>query len=416
MAMLLLLFVAALFLIKYYLFRAPASPAGRYPVPGPWFSIKRSIYLMLIRFSPKKKTSYGALREREMHGASPRDSQQLTSRDLEVPQKQMDDPYAIDSSYFTAFTEVDKSFIITRIARRSGNRCELWLFMRVDGVGDFEHPDHPVTMMSTKPNSWCAGGLTMSCVQPFQTWRISFNGLLRKGPFRHSDSEDNGKNVHVRFTMLWTNATDVFDFDYDFHPSTAADAMAMEPLTKEFLAIVKKTKEESSRYEQWGTLQAEVAISGDEERRMSMSGIRSHAYGLRNWSDFHRYVMFLIHFEDGTSIHLNIVSFHKSTRHFILGYVFFPGGEKAGIEWSDAHLSNLAEDRDIKKDYQVRFMAGGQTFDVSATLDPKSSPFVYTPSLSSSLKPIGITHECIATFRTGTGGRGWGLVEFFYGI
>ncbi|XP_075181430.1 uncharacterized protein LOC142254280 isoform X2 [Anomaloglossus baeobatrachus] len=315
MAVLLLLFVVAFFLIKYYILRAPASRARRYPVPGPGFYIKRFIYLRLIQYAPKKKTSYGALREQETHRARDRNAQQLSTRDLEAPQTLVDDPYAIDSVYFTAFSEVDSSFIITRVARRSGTRCEVWLFMRVHGVGDFEHPDHPVTIMSSEgDNSWSGGGLTMSCEQPHQTWRISFNGLLRKGKFRHSDSEDDGESVHVRFTMLWTAATDVYDFDYDFHPRTAAEAMAMEPLTKEFLAIVKKSKEEHCRYEQWGTLRAEVAIGGGAERRMSLSGIRSHSYGVRNWADFHRYIMFLMHFEDGTSVHLNLVSLPKSTR------------------------------------------------------------------------------------------------------
>lgn len=43
---------------------------------------------------------------------------------------------------------------------------------------------------------------------------------------------------------------------------------------------------------------------------------------------------------------------------FIVGYVFFPDGKKAGIEWSDAHLSNLADDHIIKDNYQICFTAG----------------------------------------------------------
>ncbi|XP_040265471.1 uncharacterized protein LOC120980429 [Bufo bufo] len=419
MAVFLLLFVAFLFLVKCYITRVPAAPSGAYPVPGPLFCIKRFIYLTLIRYSPKKTSSYGALREQEMLGArKPPNPQHLSTRDLEAPQKLVDNPYAIDSVYFTAFTEDGKSFIIARVARRSENRCEVWLFLRVDGVGDFEHPEHPVTIMATEANdSWGAGGLTVTCLQPFQTWRISFDGVLRKGPFRHSDSDDGGSKVHVTFTLLWTAATDVYDFDYDFNPSTAADAMAMEPLSMEFLSAVKKSKDEHYRYEQWGGLKAKVSIGGDPERQMSLSGIRSHSYGVRDWAQFHRYIMFLIHFENGMFVHLNIVSLPKTTRHLIIGYVFFPAGDKAGIEWSDAHLSNLADDRAIKENYQISFTAGGQTFDVSATLDSRNSPFIYNPSLNSSTKQtVGITHECIATFTTGTGDNGWGLVEFFYRV
>ncbi|KAM3920333.1 uncharacterized protein RB166_014731 [Leptodactylus fuscus] len=420
MSILLLVFVAFLLLIKWYIDRIPTAPSGKYPAPGPWFCVKRFIYLMLIRYAPKKSTSYGALREQEMCSSNTKGNksspQQLSTRDLEAPQKLVDNPHAIDSVYFTAFTEVDKSFIITRVARRPGNLCEVWIFMRVDGVGDFEHPEHPITIMANdSSNGWSAGGLTMMCVDPYQTWRISFDGLLRKGPFRHCDRESGGERVNVKFTMLWTASTDVFDFDYDFHPGTAASAMAMEPPTKGFLSRVKQSKDEHCRYEQWGSLRAEVFI-GDHEYKMSLNGIRSHSYGVRNWADFHRYVMFLMHFENGMSVHLNIVSLHKTTRHFIVGYVFFPDRKKAGIEWSDAHLMNLADDRVIKENYEISFTAGGQKFDVFATLGSRDSPVIYNPSFNSSkISTVGITHECIATFRMGTGGRGWGLVEFFYG-
>ncbi|XP_056381468.1 uncharacterized protein LOC130276309 isoform X2 [Hyla sarda] len=290
----------------------------------------------------------------------------------------------------------------------------------IQGSGDSperrgHHPEHPITLLASEANnSWSAGGLTMTCIQPYQKWRISFDGQLRKGPFQHV-GEGGGQSVHVKFTIVWSATTEVFDFDYDFHPGTAAEAMAMEPLTRDFLTAVKKSKDEHHRYEQWGNLLAEVSISGDEKSRMSFSGIRSHSYGVRNWMDFYRYIMFLMQFENGMSVHLNIVSLYKTTRHLIVGYVFFPDGKKAGIEWSGAHLCNLAEDHVIAEHYEIHFTAGGQIFEVSATIDSKNSPLIYNPSLHSNKPTAGITHECIATFRTAMGGRGWGLVEFFYG-
>ncbi|CAN2389254.1 PEP-utilising enzyme, partial [Pristimantis euphronides] len=421
MAVLLLLFLTFLILIKCIIIRVPIALSEKYPAPGgAWFCIKRFIYLMLIRYSPRKQTSYGALKEQEVCGKNKPDnqsgSQQRSTRDLESPQKLDDNLHAIDSVYFTAFREVDKSFIITRVARRPRNRCEVWLFMRVDGAGDFQHYEHPTTIMATEANnSWSAGGLTITCVQPYQTWRITFDGFLRKQPFQYDNSEGDGKRVYVKFTMLWTATTEVFDFDYNIHPGSVAHAMALEPISWEFLSAVKKSRDEHYRYEQWGCLEAEVLIFGEAERCMTLRGVRSHSYGVRNWADFHRYVMFLMRFENGASVHLNIVSLSKTTRHFLVGYMIFPDGKKAGIEWSDAHLSNLADDRDIKENYQICFTAGGQSFTVNATLPYKSRPLIHNPSLTSCTKSIvGTTYECIATFRTATGDEGWGLVEFFY--
>ncbi|KAG8562481.1 hypothetical protein GDO81_015694 [Engystomops pustulosus] len=151
MAVLLLLLVAFLFLVKCYIDRVPTASLGDYPAPGPWFCIKRFMYLMIIQYSPKKETSYGALKAKEDQ-LNVSSSKQLSTHDLETPQKLTDSPHAIDSVYFTAFTKVDKSFIITRIARRSENRCEVWLFMRLDGVGDFEHPKKQQSTTPTTPN------------------------------------------------------------------------------------------------------------------------------------------------------------------------------------------------------------------------------------------------------------------------
>ena len=41
-----------------------------------------------------------------------------------------------------------------------------------------------------------------------------------------------------------------------------------------------------------------------------------------------------------------------------VGYVFFPDGRKAGIEWSNASLAEIAEDGVIKDKYRVSFTAG----------------------------------------------------------
>ena len=41
-----------------------------------------------------------------------------------------------------------------------------------------------------------------------------------------------------------------------------------------------------------------------------------------------------------------------------VGYVFFPDGRKAGIEWSNASLAELAGDGVIQDEYGVSFTAG----------------------------------------------------------
>ncbi|XP_063801762.1 uncharacterized protein LOC134969623 [Pseudophryne corroboree] len=398
-----------MFLMRWYICWVPPDSKGRYPVPGRWYRLKRLLYLGLMHWSPKKATSYWGLCKTQSQCKGKEYAGLRSPRDLENVQALADHPHAIDSVYFTAFTEEGTSFIITRIARRPGNQCEVWLFMRLDRVGDFQHPAHPTTILRADSDMcWSGGGLTVECKEPYATWAISFNGLLRKGPFRHHDSEDDGETVHVKFTLLWTAITDVFDFDWDLNPGIVADALALEKMSSEFLKVIKKSNEEHCRYEQWGSYAAELTIDGHEEIAMCMKGIRSHSYGIRDWAKFHRYVMFLMHFENGTFVHLNIVSLPNSTNHLIVGYVI-QNGYKVGIDWSNAHLFHIADDRIINDNYQISFTAGGKSYEVSATLDSRSSPLVYNGNPS-----VGDTHECIATFTLGLDCRGWGLVEFYY--
>ncbi|KFP80170.1 hypothetical protein N310_11537, partial [Acanthisitta chloris] len=113
--------------------------------------------------------------------------------------------------------------------------------------------------------------------------------------------------------------------------------------------------------------------------------------------------------QDGTAAHLTVINIPATTANLTVGYVFFPDGRKAGIEWSNVSLAEMAEDGVIKNEYGVSFTAGGKSFDVSALLDKQACPVVYN-----GLTGRGIFHECIADFQLNGLTPGWGLVEFYY--
>ncbi|XP_064375831.1 uncharacterized protein LOC112978852 [Dromaius novaehollandiae] len=318
------------------------------------------------------------------------------------------DPHALDSLYFTGFAETNKTFVIARLARRPGGICEMWLFLRVDGVGEFEHPQHPNMMVSDESGElWRGGGLTIEYLEPQNRWKISFEGLLRKGPYRQQWSEEAGELVPVNFSLHWENFTEAFNFSVDSHPRTFACAVAEEPWSTEFFRRLSKQGEQF-RHEQWGQSVGEIEIN-HEKTELSLKGVRSHSYGIRNWSEIYRYVMILARFEDGTAIHLTVINMPATTTNLTVGYVFFPDGRKAGIEWSNASLAQMADDGVIGDEYGVSFSAGGKCFDVSATLDKQARPVVYN-----GLRRSGVFHECIADFQVNGLTPGWGLVEFYY--
>ncbi|XP_075796080.1 rifampicin phosphotransferase-like isoform X2 [Pelodiscus sinensis] len=398
----------------------PAGPVGsrRYSVPGRGFQLKkwalRGLFSCAFRRrqrargrpSRREQMGLGAGQEALFSGAQPRHG----AEEQERLQELVHDAHALDSVYLTGFTETDKTFVITRLGRRPNGLCEMWLFLRVDGIGEFEHPVHPDMMVSDESEKcWRGGGLMIECLEPHRRWKIKFNGLLRKGPYRHQWNEEEGELVHVKFSFHWTSFSDVFDFQLDSHPKAFAEAFALEEWSAEFFKRVQKDGEQQSRYEQWGQSVGEIEIEGHEKKEILLRGVRSHSYGIRNWAEIYRYVMILMHCEDGTSAHLTVISIPATTTHFAVGYVLFPNGKKAGIDWSNASLADMADDGMIRDIYRVSFTAGGKFFDIRATLDKQARPVVYN-----GLTGTGIFHECIADFRLNLTIRGWGLVEFYY--
>ncbi|KAM8799188.1 uncharacterized protein ACNFOS_007073 [Eudromia elegans] len=310
------------------------------------------------------------------------------------PRPLRSDPHALDSLYFTGFAESNGTFVIARLARRPGGLCEMWLFLRVEGVGEFEHPQHPNMMVSDESGEhWRGGGLTMEYLEPQNLWKISFEGLLR-----------------YCSTSYWENFTEVFNFSTDSHPSTFVRALAEEPWTIELFQRVKKQREHF-RHEQWGQSVGEIQIEPHKKTELSLKGVRSHSYGIRNWSEIYRYVMILARFEDGTATHLTVINMPATMTNLTVGYVFFPDGRKAGIEWSNASLAHLAADGAIEDEYAVSFTAGGKCFTISATLDTRACPVVYD-----GLSGSHVFHECIADFRMDGITPGWGLMEFYYSL
>ncbi|XP_067396295.1 rifampicin phosphotransferase-like isoform X2 [Emydura macquarii macquarii] len=377
---------------------APGASRRRYSVPGRGFQLKKWTMRGLLALAfLRRRRERGAASRREQMGLGAGRGALFSAARGQPPgagaekrerlQGLARDAHALDSVYFTGFTETDKTFVITRLARRLNGLCEMWLFLHVDGIGEFEHPVHPDMMVRDESEKcWRAGGLTIECLEPHRRWRIKFNGLLS-----------------------WTSFSDIFDFNLDSHPKVFAHAFALEKWSAEFFQRVKKDGEQHSRYEQWGQSIGEIEIEGHEKKELFMRGVRSHSYGIRNWAEIYRYVMILMHCEDGTSAHLTIICVPATTTHLAVGYVLFPNGKKAGIDWSNASLAEMADDGIIRDLHRVSFTAGGKFFDVRAILDKQARPVVYN-----GLTGTGVFHECIADFRLNLTVRGWGVVEFYY--
>ena len=74
----------------------------------------------------------------------------------------------------------DGTVFILRIGRRHSRRAELWLTLRIPGVGVLQSPVHPDTAIyNTDGKTLTAAGLRFEMLEPNRRWKIKFNGLLR---------------------------------------------------------------------------------------------------------------------------------------------------------------------------------------------------------------------------------------------
>lgn len=86
---------------------------------------------------------------------------------------------AIDCTYFNGLN-ANGDYILLRIARRHNRVAEIWLYINIEGVGFFQSPVHPDTMLyNTDSNSYSAGGLKFELLEPMRRWKVTFNGMLR---------------------------------------------------------------------------------------------------------------------------------------------------------------------------------------------------------------------------------------------
>nr|XP_022308655.1 uncharacterized protein LOC111114583 [Crassostrea virginica]XP_022308656.1 uncharacterized protein LOC111114583 [Crassostrea virginica]XP_022308657.1 uncharacterized protein LOC111114583 [Crassostrea virginica] len=335
----------------------PTPINGVYRQPGRWYHIKRIIFLCLFKLRQRRKRKEKTLQEGNSgYGVSVTDPEKLE----ECPPL-LNHPHAIDSVYFGGFNR-EGVYFVARVARRQGRYAELWLYLHIPGVGDFHHPKHPDTLVSNvTPGTLSAGGLKIEMLEPMKRWRVSFNGLLRKGVCKELSRQEDSL-VHTKFSFTWKAMSDPFNFDSDVNPGALADGMARERWTRDFFRRLQR--DHQTHYEQWGELSGRVQIEGGEERLLQLKTIRDHSYGVRDWRSIYRYVIHFIFTEDGTIIQVGVVSIPENMSNLKVGYLMFPSSQTFSVEDTDLELWRVAPEEGPLDQYTFTLTAGGLKFNV----------------------------------------------------
>ncbi|XP_077993169.1 uncharacterized protein LOC144447138 [Glandiceps talaboti] len=396
-----------IYIVRCLLQPQPEKLHGVYSQPGPWYPLKKLIFIAmyLVRQWKSRRAVQQAAKMTQQYGIGYGQRSKASVDEMECVQDLLAHEEAMDSVYFNGFNK-DGTGLVLRLARRHNQIMEVWFLIHLPGIGDLELPLHPDGIVHTSQNdSFSALGLTFEMVEPMRTWKINFNGICRIG-IRNTVSEDCSEDqlVHVKFSLLWKAYTDYFDFDTELHPFLIADGIAREPWSKQFFETLQKTHQ--THYEQWGQLDGRIYVEGYEERQLSLRGMRDHTYGIRGWKYFHRYGVQMGFMEDGSTFHVGVVSQPQTMSCLSIGYLYRPNGIKELVSSLDMPIHLLGEDGNPTTQFILSFTAGGEKYHLRCEANT-TAVFYCSPNWD------GIVHERLCTF-TLNGLKGWGVSEFEY--
>ncbi|XP_023716266.1 prodigiosin synthesizing transferase PigC isoform X3 [Cryptotermes secundus] len=217
--------------------------------------------------------------------------------------------------------------------------------------------------------------------EPMRIWRITFNGLLRRGVKEKRNMEDNENDRihHVQFRFIWTCCSDVIDIQRDWSTALISDALAREPWRNG--NWMKMRKQLGEGYDQWGTLQGTWTLvsDGSTTRELYLRGIRQRRYGTDDAVWQRRAVSYVGVTTDGSMFSIEARCNNKpGITHAIFGHVYQPNGCQASVYSCDLSLPNLGEHSDsIPQHVMLRFSAGRKNYTASLHTLPNNIPTLY---------------------------------------
>ncbi|PAA89199.1 hypothetical protein BOX15_Mlig003482g1 [Macrostomum lignano] len=381
---------------------AKLKHCGFYSIGGEFFSLKKWLmYCLLWLRAWRQRQKPIRVWDREL-------LQQW--EESEKPQQlDQNDKDSIDSVYFYGGElESDKPAIVIRMARRPDRVAELWFLVRMPDGTILEHPVQPNTHVTNcSPDTFSAGGFTITCDEPMNYWSLRYHGLMKRGIADQLEPQATSHNlddyVTVNLRAKFRASVNPFDAKTDLSPKIVAEFLAREPWSSAFFAKLKRN-EEQVHLEQWGMLTGEMTV-GTQRYDLNMSAYRDHSYGLRNWRQYYRYAAHFGYLENGSFFSFGSVSIPQTTTHVKYGYIYLPYGKKCAIDGHDLNLWEKGEITEPPKNYQVRLIANGKDYKVEVRAGENIPLYVQSASC--------VLFERFTEF-TVNGIRGWGITEYCY--
>jgi len=197
-----------------------------------------------------------------------------------------------NSYYFSAHDQKGNSLLF-RHAQRGAEKTEVWFAFKDADGNAYINDDQLFT--GDAPSR-------VNCAEPGKTWTFSYAGLVR-----HLKTN---KVVNASFEGAFAAIGAMFEFGHDVDASVLAGAIAKEKWSKAFFADLQNN--DQVHYEQPGMVTGELVLDG-VRTSLSITAIRDHSYGKRDWNYMNKHFWLMALFEDGRSLNANMVSYPALT-------------------------------------------------------------------------------------------------------
>ncbi|XP_076059223.1 rifampicin phosphotransferase [Oratosquilla oratoria] len=370
--------VLVAYVIKTAFFSVPTRLYGVYTQPVVWWLYwPRWIWCVLEIWSeqvsrPKRLDNGDDFSEDyNFCGIEPTTSEE----ELEKPKSLTTDRH--EDSMFVWGADSQGRALVARLERLTRRRAGAMIILQDSQGHQYTLPQQPdTTVYNTlaenpeEENSdggggggggcWSAAGLRLECIEPMRIWRITFNGLLRRGGREeysdHETPEEEDSIVHVRLHLLWKTFRKPVDVWRESSPGLLAHAIATQPEG----SVDMFTSLDMDGYDQWGSLYGSVEIESQSKETWHMKGSRQHRWGMGHRdTNIHRSADIFTFLEDGTSMWQQALSFTSGITHCNFGYIHRPSGEYRALTKTDLSLPELGENGDVPENVLVRFKASG---------------------------------------------------------
>ncbi|XP_069169754.1 rifampicin phosphotransferase-like [Procambarus clarkii] len=326
-----------------------------------------------------------------------------TERDYEKPKPLITDRH--EDEMTVCGVDSEGRMVVARLVRLTHRRASVFFCVKDHTGAFYTLPNQPDTsQFNVSGEEWRGAGLSLTCVAPMRLWRLSFNGLLRRGcqeqymtdDASHEGEEDHEEEemVHMRLDMLWRAMRAPVDVWVHANTRLVAHALAAHPSAslRTFLC------EEGDRYEQWGCLHGTVTFPhNDQPQVWYLRGPRCHRWGLGQVMS--RSLASFIYFNNG-----DVCTLHghtSSTAQYVGGYMQAAAGDLRPVTWTDLNLHHFDHLSTLGNNLLTKFTAGWQSYEVWQRLGAGVTYYTGDPwTLRRTLYPT-----CVAS----THSYGWGV-------